>query len=252
MTDRRSSMLNTIASTPDFRETSVWEHIFRALETLERDVPMAIVYSAEEESDTKRCILKLEGALGIHPGHVAVPLQADLHKSAEGFIPYFREAREKGDAVTIDALPSYLSAGVEWRGFGEPPNTIVVVPLTGGLEVAGFLALGINPRRAYDKDYQQFVQDLSFIVSTSIKSSIDFDKMRARELQLEKKLSETEKFVRRMAEIAPVGLVNLTVEGMITWANAKCRTARCVFSLADLGLKFDSLRNNRALQPSRR
>lgn len=222
LTDRRSGMLNKIAATPDFRKTSVWQHIRQALETLERDIPMAILYSADEDLQAKRCVLRLEASIGIPSGHPAAPRQVELHENAGAFVPYLREAKVKDGPVVIEELPSFLSEGMEWRGFGNPSTIIIVLPFPNGPEAIAFLVLGLNPRRAYDKDYQQFVRDLELIISTSLKTSIGFDEMRARELQLSKELSETEKFVREMAELAPVGMFNLNASGVVTWANAKC------------------------------
>ena len=201
---------------------SVWQHIRQALETLERDIPMAILYSAEDDLQTKRCVLRLEASIGIRPGHPAAPAEVELHEHADGFNPYFREARVKDGIVVVEKLPSFLGEDMEWRGFGTPSTTIIVLPFPNGPEAIAFLALGLNPRRAYDKDYQQFVKDLTLIISTSLKTSIGFVEMRARELQLSKELSETEKFVREMAELAPVGMFNLNANGVVTWANAKC------------------------------
>ena len=222
VTDRRSNMLNILASTPDMSETTIWQHLCHTIETLGRDIPMAILYSAEEDVQSQRCRLRLEGSVGIHPGHRAAPQQVEIHESAEGFLHSFRQAKEKDGPVVFECLPPFLADGVAWRGFGEPSRTVVVLPfLIGGL-AAGFLVIGLNPRRVYDEDYQRFVQDLRLIASTTIKASIDFQKLRVRELQLSRELSEKEKFVRRLAELAPVGMFNLDTDGVLTWANAKC------------------------------
>ena len=162
-----------------------------ALETLERDIPVAVVYSAEEDTQTKQCTLRLEGALGIPASHPAAPCQVELHENAEGFMPSFRDARERNGPVVLDEPPSFLKEGIEWRGFREPSRTIFVLPFLVSGETMSFLAIELKPRRAYDKDFQQFVQDLGLQWSTVIKSRTDFDRMGARELQLSKELSDT-------------------------------------------------------------
>ena len=217
-------MLNELAATPDSNKTSVWQHIMRSLELLDRDVPLAILYSALEDPNSKRCSLSLQGSLGILTGHEGVPLEAELYESNDALIPHFREAKVKGGPIALENLPLLLNENKEWRGFGEPSKTFVIIPFAFSEETLGFLVVGLNPRRSYDKDLQQFVQDIGQQCSIAVKSGNDFNKLRAREFQLSKQLSHSQQLSRRMAEIAPVGMFNANAEGVIKWANAKCVT----------------------------
>lgn len=222
MSDRRASMLNRIAITPYFSQITVWQHLLRAMETLDRDLPLVILYSADDDIRSKRCFLRLEGTLGISSTHPSVPSSTEIHESAEGFGHSFRESKETDEAVVFEMLPSFLTKDVEWRGFGEPSSKLVTMAFPLGVQIVDFLVIGLNPLRPYDKDAQQFVQDLRLSVSAAVKSSIDFEKTKAREAQLAQDLSEKERFVRGLAEVAPVGMYNINADGVVSWANAKC------------------------------
>lgn len=111
---------------------------------------------------------------------------------------------------------------MKWLGFGEPSKTIVVLPLFASGTIAGFIILGLNPRRAYDDDYEQFITDLTRLSSAALAAMAGAEQSRLRETRLTRELTERERFIRHLAHIAPVGIYSLSSEGVITWANAKC------------------------------
>lgn len=140
----------------------------------EYDSPFLLLYSVSEESDSdsssmhsnsilasRQCFL--EGSLGIPAGHHASPTQIDLKTGMEGFGPVFREAVKTDKPILLEVgspeLPESLLQGVKFRGFGDPPRSVVVCPIhpTTGDTVLGFLVLGINPRRPFDDDYSLFL-----------------------------------------------------------------------------------------------
>lgn len=225
-TDRRTKLLGQLAASPGLSHTSVWQHILESLRTLERDVPFAVLYSAEE-STLNPCTLQLEGTLGVPRGHVAAPETIELHGNAlDGFMPGLRQARSRGVPILLktrdDALPPFLADGIHWRGFQQPSHTIVGVPLTTNGQTAGFMIIGTNPLLEYDEDYQHFIEELGRLSSAALSSSIGFEAAKAREAKLYKELTETEKFIRRVADVTPVGLYVLSPSGLLTWANSKC------------------------------
>ena len=252
MTDRRAALLNTIATIPDFSQKTVWQHLLHSLEKFDRDIPLAVLYSVDDDIRSKRCTLHLEGSLGIPSTHPAVPAQTELHASADGFGRSFRESKEKDDVVVFETLPSFLADGVEWRGFGDPSNKLVTLSFPTGIQVVGFLVIGLNPRRPYDKDAQQFVQDLRQAVSAAIKSSTDFDQARERENQVVQDLAATERFVRTLAEVAPVGMYNVNADGFISWANAKCKIWASTSLMNELNLMAGSFRDHWSFTKRRR
>ncbi|GKT91604.1 histidine kinase HHK13p [Colletotrichum tofieldiae] len=137
-------------------------------------------------------------------------------------------------------LPTKLLEGLEWRGFGDPSKTIVILPVhptTAGESVVGFIILGTNPRRPYDDDYQLFIHLLSRQLATSMASVVLFEEeirrgqraarlaaLDRQELQMELYLRtqeavESEYKFTRMAEFAPVGIFIANDKGLINFAN---------------------------------
>lgn len=226
LTDRRAAALRRIGATPDLRAQTVWNHIMHGVMDLERDLPFVLLYR-NEESVIGRPILMLEGALGVSRSHVVAPEVIDLMDDSNlGFSPAMRQAKLSGLPVIVksqyDPMPEFLSRDMQWRGFEEPSHTVVIMPLTTSERLHGFLVLGMNPRREYDEDSQQFVQELGALSAALVSSSIDFQEARQREEKLFSQLSETEKFIRRVADVVPVGLFSISASGYTTWANQKC------------------------------
>lgn len=226
LADRRCKALNALAITPDFQIKSVWHHILDSLYEIVRDVPMAALYSAKDEANSCRFSLNLEGCLGIKKGHRAAPQTLELHERAqECFLPGIRQAMAEKKACTLDIshgeLSEFLSENVNWRGFKERSRTFIVNPLVVADEVVGFLIMGLNPRREYDEDYKQFIHEVGRLSSAAVAGSIGFDKAKAREAELAKRLTDREGFVRTLAQIAPVGIYNINQDGVLDWANDK-------------------------------
>lgn len=224
--DRRSKALNLLATTPNFHEASVWHHILDGLRGVERDIPMAVLYSAKEVSETSTFDLRLQGTLGITEGHIAAPHHLKLHdRSRECFIAGLRQAQAEKAPVVLDMshglLSEFLADGVDWRGFGERSKTFVVTPLIVTDKPAGFLITGLNPRRTYDEDYQQFIQEVGRLSTAALASNIGFEDAKAREAALARELTERQTFVRKLVALAPVGLYNINQDGVIDWANQK-------------------------------
>lgn len=223
---RRSRILHQI-SAGEFHQSTPWQHIVNSCEDFDRDIPLLVVYStlAEDSIGGHSCSLHLEGALGIERGHPAIPDFLELNNGRDGFVSALRLARAKEASVLLNMgdgrAPSYLAKDVHWRGFGEPSKQIVVVPLFVSGLLTGFLVLGLNPRRPYDEDHKQFVEDIRRVSQGLLSSSISFDQARAREEKLTKELTAREKLARSVAEVATVGIYTHDVNGLITWANSR-------------------------------
>jgi len=228
----------------------IFRHILDTLIALERDVTLAVLYSTDYTTLPDTCDLFLEGCIGVAKNHEAAPEHIDLWQDPDrGFISAIRRANSQGLPVLLktarDPMPPFLTDGVDWRGYGEPARTLIVVPLIASAKNVGFLIMGTNPRQEYDEDYQEFVQELGRLSSTLIGSGISLEEARAREAKLFNQLSEREKFIHRVADVGqyrptlkgvsygcpkyvftnftlvPVGLFNLSPEGSVTWANSK-------------------------------
>ncbi|KAI0204626.1 histidine kinase [Astrocystis sublimbata] len=233
-----------------------WTQVNKGLETNEDDVPFNLVYSVVEDMESDICSmhsgswmnpphLMLEASLGVPQDHPCLVLGLDLKTSNEGFAPYIRESMSNhGRPVILSAeqgtLPEGLMDGFEWRGGREPCRSIVIFPVhptTGSESVVGFIVMGINPRRPYDKDYQLFVNLLSRQLATSLASVVLFEEeirrgQRAAQMALRdrqelteqlhirtREVEESELKFTRMAEFAPVGMFIADHHGHITYSN---------------------------------
>ncbi|KAI3555855.1 hsp90-like protein [Colletotrichum abscissum] len=236
---------------------SFWPRVKDGLEFNDLDVPFALIYSVKEDNSESEVssmhsgsiahppLLHLEGSLGVPEGHPAGLPQLDLKSSDDGFAPYMRQSMTmQGAPIILSSeagnLPAKLLEGLEWRGFGDPSRTIVILPVhptTAGESVVGFIVLGTNPRRPYDEDYQLFIHLLSRQLATSMASVVLFEEeirrgqraarlaaMDRQELQMELYLRtqeavESEYKFSRMAEFAPVGMFIANDKGLINFAN---------------------------------
>jgi PAS domain S-box-containing protein len=231
-----------------------WEQVLGALAENEFDTPFVMLYSVSDETEsdsssiqsssllsTKTCFL--EGSLGVPTGHPAAPEQIDLKEGHEGFGHVFRESMKTNKPIVVSLwsadLPESLTAGLEWRGFGDACRDVVICPIhpTTGETILGFLVVGINPRRPYDDDYNLFIQLLSRQLATSLASVVLFEEeirrgQRAAKLAAEDRFDlsaqlaartqearESETRFTRMAEYSPAGLFIADHVGRITYCN---------------------------------
>lgn len=224
--DRMSRVLHNIVSPPDFREKNMWNHILDECEPFGRDVPMLILYSAhtQEASQTSTCTLNLEGCLGLPEGHQAIPNTLDLNHDSHGLAPAFRASKAHGSYITLDMpggrLPELLD-GVQWRGFDEPSHVVAVIPMFVTGLIAGFVVLGLNSRRPFNGEQKQFVEDMGRVSTAVLSENVSFKQAQAREAQLMKELTNRQKFIRKLAQVATVGIYSTTADGAITYANTR-------------------------------
>ncbi len=221
---RRTVTLSAIAPCPGLASGSVWDHIFEALKTNPRDFPAAFAYSVlSEDCIAGQCLLQLQQSLGIPPDHAALPTRTELFQGKGGFLPYFRRAKSTNRTILLHkadgSLPSDLTDGFAWRGFGEPSGTIAVLPVSTSDRLLGFFVIGLNPRRPYDTEYESFLGTLSRQISSTVASVADYEEARKREARIAQQLADSEKQIRDLAEYAPVGICRVTINGLITWAN---------------------------------
>lgn len=234
-----------------------WPMLLQGFEYNEYDAPLVIIYSLNEAEDSdavsstsstaaalKQC--RLEGTLGVPPGHICAPDLIDLkhdQRGTGGFGVLFKKAITADQPIVLSTQDGTLDAGIfngiQWRGFGDPSKIVVVAPIrpTTGESTLGFLVMGTNPRRPYDEDYDLFVQLLSRQLATSIASVVLFEEeiRKGREaaqiaaqdrIELTNQLAvrtqeavESENKFTRMAELAPVGMYIGDELGQITFAN---------------------------------
>jgi len=228
MMDRRNRLLHRISAATNFNIETPWQHITNACQDFERDVPMLILYSAQAVTtgETNTCVLKLEGSLGIPEGHPLALKTLEIHEGNEGFVPALRSCNKTGKTVHMKIehnLPNFLE-GIQWRGHGEPSHMLFIQPLFVIGLVAGFVIMGLNPRRPYDEDQEQFVTDVGYVCTGALTASVSHEQAQAREAQLYQELTLREGFIRKMAEVASVGMYSISADGPVTYANSKFYT----------------------------
>lgn len=238
LADRRAVTLISTVTASDM--SSFWHESLKGFESNELDIPLAIIYSLESGREHGQslgpttCIF--QAALGISKDHPSVPKRTDLEQSNEGFIPLFRKARAAGGPVVLQktdgSLPEDLFRGIRWRGFGEPSTTVVILSLAAGQEVLGFLLLGLNPRRAYDEDFERFIQLLSRQLTTSLTTAALIEQARLNQATLSRQLSirtqevaDGESRFKAMTELNPLGMFYISPAGEILYANERCMIA---------------------------
>lgn len=193
---RRISELTTITENTE----TFWSGILEGLSQNEYDCPFAILYSVGEEPESETSsefsaasvgnrICFREGVLGIPTTHPIVPLRLDMRRSLDGFAPIFRQALKTRTPTLLSTkngmFPKALLHGVKWQGFGDPCESAVLCPIRPSAgertaisveeNVTAFLVLGLNTRRLYDKDYEQWILLLNRQLETAAASIAMFE-----------------------------------------------------------------------------
>lgn len=249
LSQRRMQTINKVGEHVALAQTvkHFWKLLLEGLEHNHRDVPFALLYSVGEGEDEDNSSISsgstislklchLEGSIGIPEGHPAAPKQLDLKRSREGFVPSFRTSMRTREPTTLHTrdgtLPEQLLEGITWRGFGDPCSEAIIFPLrpTNGDTVMAFLLLGVNPRRPYDAEYKAFSSMLNRQLATSLASVILFEEevRRSRDAaeaaaleqeQLTQALKLQTDRLQRMTALSPLGMFNISPEGVIREAN---------------------------------
>ncbi|CAI6339401.1 unnamed protein product [Periconia digitata] len=212
LSDRRTTMLNRLASVPHTGISSACDRILETLKTNGEDIPLAILYEADESSGST--VLRLKGHIGLPKGH---SLLVDNQKisSEEGLIP---ECRRAGlDTVIIDFDDRFGS--VSWAGWGSPSKKIAISTIASGTRVLGYLVVGTNPCRPYDDPCKQFIKDMGRIVASIFSNAVGTREIAIRQEQLENDLALSDMKLRHLIEHASVGMCHLSLDGYVVWAN---------------------------------
>lgn len=213
--ERRTTMLNRLGNPKEaYTTNTIATHVMSSLESNSVDIPMALMYGADEESEPGKCLARLRGHFGVPEGHA---LRKDLFdlSSSEGLMPLLRQA--KTGVVNIETGP--LFDNIEWGGFKEPSKFVTIMSLWNGGRLFGFLVVGTNPRRLLDDDHTQFMTDLGRQVSATIAAVVGTEEARKRQDRLERELAERERQINYMAKHAGVAMQHVAVTGETIWAN---------------------------------
>jgi signal transduction histidine kinase/CheY-like chemotaxis protein len=251
--ERRVSSLVAMGSqSADARDLQTyWDNTLRSLTLNDKDVPFALLYAAERDVSAElpptssspgsipsleRCILK--GAIGVSANHPIAPAVINIDEDAYIFHPYLRQAARSGKATIVHlddlTLHQTILQGIHWRGYGDPCRIVIVCPILPTTEdqVQGFLIIGVNPRRPFDEEYQQFVQVMVRLLATSLASVVLLEEeVRQRETaivqaaqiqeQLMTEIQLKEKKFQRFAERSDVGIFITDAAGTYTYRNQR-------------------------------
>jgi PAS domain S-box-containing protein len=211
--ERRTAMLDPM-SAPSIIQPHC-QYILPFLEKNPHDVPMAMVYKVDKDSEPGHCLVLLCGSIGVPSGHPLAVEKADI-VSLDGLIPLFREAHS--EIITRPVDESF--EGIEWKGFQEPSKFFSVMPIKEANCLFGFVVIGANPRRPIDEDHHQFMRDISTKVTSIAASVISAQEYLRHKERLQRELEASERQIRFFAEHASVGMQNLATDAkQVVWAN---------------------------------
>ncbi|KAJ4357153.1 uncharacterized protein N0V89_001728 [Didymosphaeria variabile] len=213
LSDRRTMLLNRLASQADFDPDTACSHILETLTTDANDLPLAMLYEVDGD-DSPSHVLRLRGQYGLPEEHKLKVDNQDID-SDEGLIPECRRAG--AEILTIDYDERFDS--VSWAGFGSPSKTIGILPINTGSRVSGYLIVGTNPCRPFDDAGLQFLKDVGRTVSSIMNLAVSAAKTRERQRKLEDDLAFSDMKLRHLVEHASVGMIHMGLDGSIIWAN---------------------------------
>jgi len=222
------------------------------------DTPFAMAYSQKidfNDNNARRDSISYDkydlyfmGSCGIPSGHPCAPaiihMQNDEASSPLGDVFASSLGKEFIHLPMNDrnkSLPADFFANLESRDYGAC-TSLVVCPIRAEnvlrtSHTAGFLVVGINPRRPFDESYKLFIQLLKRQLTTSLSTILLYRKERYENMQLMEKaikdksnLTEQleqqtrqarlfEQQLARVTEFSPFGIYLFSPEGKVIYVN---------------------------------
>jgi len=166
-----------------------------------------------------------------------IPLTLNASDEDDSFQQAVSKAMRSGQLalISIDAgnMPNWLESQSAGRAFDEPCKSAVVIPVrltsridAKGTDVAGFMVLGTNPRRAFDDDYERYIRLWSRQMDTSAASVVLLEQEVNRQRKLTAQLTistrhiqESEARFARFAEMSTIGMWITNPAGAVVFSN---------------------------------
>jgi PAS domain S-box-containing protein len=151
---RQTSLLRELATaTADARTLDeACRGSARALAANPRDLPFALLYSADLRGQRAGLVERI----GIDEGHPAAPAQIDF-ADATALWPFAEVLRTQ--QLSVVDVPPDLAATLPSGAWQRPPVQCAVLPLgRGQAGQAGLLVIGLNPFRPFDDGYRGFLE----------------------------------------------------------------------------------------------
>lgn len=222
--ERRRLVVESIAAMPTNAVHETLALAMKALSENPNDVTMCLLYSyvetESEDEDNLHCI----GRIAVPEHHPCAPPHVHLERGRTGFVEHFRRTRDTGKPVVLSESDGSLGSvgaleGISWCGYREPSRDIVILGLSSGGNMLGFMVVGTNPRRMYDEATERSIVDMARQIEAKWAASITAEQYEAREKILVQRASESEGKLRHMARYAPVGMCQVGLDQMIHYAN---------------------------------
>ncbi|KAI5250306.1 hypothetical protein E4T47_01292 [Aureobasidium subglaciale] len=161
---------------------------------------------------------------------VQVPLGLDVELDEDGFHQIVKKAISSGEPVRLEIAhektPDWLKSDDPGRAFEERIKHAVVMPIrpttrndSEGLNAIGFVVMGLNPRRAYDDDYQRYTRLWSQQLATSAASVVLLEQETKRQMQLKEQLTINETRFSRFTEMSNVAMWIVDPSGNLVYGN---------------------------------
>ncbi len=217
-----------------------WNAILQAFESNDQDIPYVVAYHFQDirESDSistqsatpsgassalrvpRSCTLA--GVVGKSISQV--PLSFDVTDEEDEFIQIVRKSIRSGQSIELHghdgSMPHWLQEPSHGRAFNDQCTSALVMPIrpstrndAEGKNSIGFLVVGLNPRRRYDKDYERFTRLWSRQLATTAASILILEQEISRQEQLTEQLSISAKHIQesetrfsRFAEMSNVAM----------------------------------------------
>lgn len=256
--------MSAIAQTRSMRD--FWDGLLTTLEQSGPDIGFALVYALDNAEQwsrksvsypsasdrfqdgwtgPNRCVLK--GTVGVTVGHGGCPSVLDmLNDDQSCFSPAFRKAAsQQQPLLLLRELDKTLPEGQKFpsRMYRDHCSQALVYALrpTANGTTYGFIVIGLNPRRPYDEEYQQFCGLLGRQLAASVASAIlygeevnrvqrELEQAAANEARLSRELALQRERVERsetrfakFMEFAPVGLSIHSLDGCVAYQNTRTR-----------------------------
>jgi signal transduction histidine kinase/response regulator of citrate/malate metabolism len=139
-----------------------------------RDIPFCSVYLVSDDGATAR----LAGCAGFPPGGPATPETISLRG---GNHPWsLADIKATSGVSIVGDLQRKLGFALPGGEWPEPADAALISPLATAGRVAGFLILGVNPRRAVDEEYLRFAEHASSLVAGVLGNAQAFEDERRR------------------------------------------------------------------------
>jgi PAS domain S-box-containing protein len=176
ISERQLAVLGDVAARTGDAKT--WQEACRltalSLATDPKDICFALIYAV----DNTRNVAILTASSGIEAGHPAAPNTIEL--AADGVWPIV-EAHNSHEIRLIDLSDERLGK-LPQGAWDAPPHTVAVVPVmaSGPTGRAGAIIVGLNPYRALDDNYINFLKLVANQISTSIANAEAYEQERRR------------------------------------------------------------------------